>query len=133
MNRTQHLTSSQPRPKRRVARPGVCALQIVSKPTMAANDDNVARGNELPGALATRESKVSRSRTRGPDEQFTQIVGAKLALLDRCAALIAVDLMPRCIITDNGKEFHSPAADAFSASLKLRSAEAANSSMRGGK
>lgn len=131
MNRTQHLTTSQPRPKRRVERPGACSLQVVAKPTMAANDHHMARADELPGPLATRKITVPLGKTRDADEQLTQAVGAEPVFLDRCAAVIAVDQMQRRIITDNGKEFHSPVMDDPSASLGSKSAEAADFSMRG--
>jgi hypothetical protein len=46
MNRTQHLIASQPRPKRRVARPGASSLCFVPNTASAANDHHMGPGSE---------------------------------------------------------------------------------------
>ena len=52
MNRSQHLTASQPRPKRRAARPGASSLCFVPNTASAANDHHMGPGNDPPEATS---------------------------------------------------------------------------------
>ena len=131
MNRTQLLIASQPRPKRRVARPGASSLHYVANPAQAANDHHMGPCDDPAGTPAARTIMASRGQTRGLDEQSIQAVGAESDLLNRDAAVFAMEKMRRCIITDNGREFHRPEIDGLSAALRPKSAEAANMPQRG--
>lgn len=131
MNRNQHLTSSHPRPKRRVARPGACSLHFVANPAQAANDHHMGPCDDPACTPAARTIMASRGQTRGLDDQSIQAVGAEPDLLSRDAAVFAMEQMRRCIIIDNGREFHRPEIDGLSAALRPKSAEAANTPQRG--
>ena len=56
MNRTQHLIASQPRPKRRVARPGASSLCFVPNTASAANDHQMGPGGEPPEKSLTGDA-----------------------------------------------------------------------------
>ena len=56
MNRTQHLTTSQPRPKRRMARPGASSLCVVPNTVPAANEPYMGPGNEPPEGAPTGDA-----------------------------------------------------------------------------
>ena len=131
MNRTQLLIASQPRPKRRVARPGASSLHHVANPAQAANDHHLCPCDDPSGTPAARTIMASRGQSRGPDDQSVQAVRAEPDLLNRDAAVVAIEQMRRCIITNNGRDFHSPEMDGLGAALRPKSAEAANAPQRG--
>lgn len=130
MNRTQHLTASQPRPKRRVARPGACSLHVVANPAKAANDHHIGSREELPRDPVGRAITMSPGEARGTDDQLNRAIEAELDALNRYAAVITVGQVPRLIVTDNGKEFHSSDMDWLSAALIRKSAEPASTPTR---
>ncbi|MEO6277371.1 hypothetical protein [Roseateles sp.] len=46
MNRTQHLTSSRPRPEHRMERPGASSLCVIPNTALAANDGHMGPADE---------------------------------------------------------------------------------------
>ena len=133
MNRTQHLTTSQPRPKRRVARPGACSLGVVASTASAAANDS--RMGLFDGPLVDHSARtvaVSVSDASGTACRAAQSPEAEVDLIKRFAAKFdRAWKLPRRIAVDNGAEFHGTEAADLHAALLPPSAKAANKSTRG--
>lgn len=131
MNRTQHLTSSQPRPKRRMARPGACPLGVVARNASAANDHYMGPfdgGPVKPGASRIEALAGTAGGTAG---SAIQLVEAGVDFINLFAAKTdPAWWLPRRTVVDNGAELHSTEAVDLHAVLPPP-ANAANKSTRG--
>lgn len=131
MNRTQHLTSSQPRPKRRVARLSASPLGVVARTASAANDHHMGPFDGAPVRLGAIKIEVLADKAGGIAGSAIQRVEAEVDFINRFAAKTdPAWRLPRRIVVDNGAEFPSAeAADLHAAPIPP--AKAVNKSTRG--
>ena len=132
MNRTQHLIASQPRPKRRVARPGACPLGVVARAASAANDQRMGPFDGAPVKPAASRIEVHADTAGGTAGSAIQRVEAGVDCINRFAAETDPTwTLPCRVMVDNGAEFHGTEAADLHAALLPPSAKAANKSTRG--
>jgi len=133
MNRIEPLIARQPRPKRRVARPGFCSLHFVAKSAKSANDRRMGPCEEPPAQPAARPMTLPPRNTRGIDDRVIRRVEAEVDFIYRSLGKFLAS-RPRTIIVDNGTEFFSgPDLREPFGSLTPQSNDAAITSTRGAK
>ena len=84
MNRNQHLIALQPRPKRRMARPGAHSLCVIPNTAPAANDHHVGPGSEPPEGAPTGDA-LHATHSRRPTAEVSP--GKSALARERLAAV----------------------------------------------
>jgi len=134
MKRTQHLTTSQPLPKCRVARPGASPLGVVARATSAANDYRIGPIDGPPVTAGARRTGLPAGAAVGSEGRALQRIEAGVESI-ACKAAEADPgwRLPCCISVDNCKEFYDIQMADFDATLLPRTANTTDNRARGDK
>lgn len=134
MKLTQHLTTSQPWPKRRVARPDASPLGVVAGAASAANDDCIGPMDGSPVKAGASGTGVPSGAAVSSAGRAIRRVEAGVGSITRNAARADSGWRrPCCITVDNGKEFHGIWIAEFDATLLPRTANTTDNRARGDK